>query len=361
MADPEESGNPEDAMPSPSEILGQDDIDSLLQEMQGGGEEVSEAEGDSPIIKADGTRFRAGEMVLVEPYDFRNPAFLGEAEMRRLRLMHEDFIRFLEARFALFLRMDFNLSMTKLTTIPYEQAVNEVENPSHIVLFKASPMPGMGFLEVNPRLALTVASSILGGKGQAPRVERYLTKIEIDLIEEFLFIMLQEWCGQWKIAENMEPTIMGHEVVANVLQICEHDTVMLSLTMDAELRGCSGRIGITVPLYMLEDAVRQMQEQRKKTSQQPKQKAGPLWRLGYESIPVSGKAVIRLGEMTVRDISQWKPGTVVPLKDNVFQEIVLRLAGIPVFECEAGVEDDQIAVSIKKKIEKQGALWNLKK
>lgn len=351
--------------PGASEILGQDDIDSLLQQMAaGGGDEPSAAggggEAKSPVISADGRRMGQDELVSVEPYDFRNPAFLGESEMRRLRLMHEDFIRFLEARFALFLRMDFSLSMTRLTTVPYEQAINEVENPSHIVLFKAAPMPGMGFLEINPRLALTVASSILGGKGTAPRVERYLTKIEIDLIEEFLFILLQEWCSQWKTEATMEPSIAGHEVVASVLQMCEHDTVMLSLAMDAELRGCSGKIGITVPLYMIEGAVREMQEARKRDGQQPRQRIGPSWRAGFGLIPVKGTASLELGRLAVRDLSSWGPGTFIPFEEETLQKVILKLAGVPLFECEAGAEDEHVAIEIKRKIQKKASVWNQK-
>ncbi|MEX0322932.1 MAG: flagellar motor switch protein FliM [Puniceicoccaceae bacterium] len=350
-----------------SDILGQDDIDSLLQQVsqdeppaaqeQPGGERC-----ETPLLFSDGRRLGENETVRIEPYDFRNPAFLGETEMRRLRLMHEDFIRFLEARIALFLRMDFALSMTKLTTVSYEQAVEEVESPSHLVLFRANPMPGMGFLEMSPRLALTIASSILGGKGQAPRLERYLTKIEIDLIEEFLNLLLQEWCSQWATDQNLEPVIAGHEVVANVLQICEHDTVMLALEMEAHLRGCVGKLCIYVPLYMIEDSVRRMQEQRKQDNQPASSKAGPAWRKGFERIPVDGSGVIPVGETTVREVmNKWKPGTIIQLPEEALQSVVLSLAGIQLFKCEVGAEGEQIALNILEKQNKREPLWNTKK
>lgn len=366
--DPLNPGNEPSSGGAPdfSDILGQDDIDSLLRQVSGeseegpaGGEETGTGER---VIFYDGRRPGPKDPLRIEHCDFRNPAFLGETEMRRLRLMHEDFIRYLEARFALFLRMDFSLSMTKLTTIPYEQAIEEVENPSHLVLFRASPMPGMGFLEISPRLALTVASSILGGKGQAPRVERYLTKIEIDLIEEFLTILLQEWCAQWKAEQSLEPVIAGHEVVANVLQICEHDSVMLSLAMEAQLRGCVGRIGIYVPLYMIEDAVRHMQSQRKLENQTNRNKSGPAWRPGFERIPLEGKATFNIGQITVREVREkWAPGTIIRLPDDAMQTVDLSLADIPLFTCEVGVENEHLALSILHKKRKRGPLWNMKK
>lgn len=373
--DPVDPGSPEPEEDRPAsgepdpvgqaDILGQDDIDSLLRQVTGESEPAPEPAATGtvadPVILSDGRRLKPGERVSIEPYDFRNPAFLGETEMRRLRLMHEDFIRFLEARFALFLRMDFVLTMTKLTTVSYDQAIEEVENPSHLVLFRANPMPGMGFLEISPRLALTVASSILGGKGQAPRLERYLTRIEIDLIEEFLTILLQEWCAQWKTDRTLEPAIAGHEVVANVLQICERDTVMLALTMEAQIRGCAGRIGIYVPMYMIEESVRHMQETRQADNQYAQTKVGPAWRKGYERIPVSGTGVLPVGEVSVREILEnWKPGTVIRLPEDAMQSVVLKMAGIPLFRCEAGAEGDSIALKILEKRKKRGPLWNMK-
>lgn len=359
-----ESNEPEDI----SDILGQSDIDSLLAQVSGDSEETEEPEDDSgegprkeKIIYYDGRLAKADETVKVEPYDFRNPVFLGEAEMRRLRLLHEEFIHFLEARLALFLRMDFSLSMTKLTTVSYEQAISEVENPSHLVVFKSRPMPGVGFIELSPRLGLTVASSILGGKGQAPRVERYLTQIEVDLIEEFINILLQEWCAQWKGGETYEPSILSHEVMASVLQVCEHDTIMLSLTMEAQIRGCAGRLGICVPLFMIEEAVRHMQEQRKQESAFNEARSKAAWRNAYGDIQVKGEGDLQLGKASLREIMKsWKPGTVIQLPDDAMQSVDLSLAGIPLFRCEVGVENGQLALNILEKKKKRGPLWNMK-
>src|SRR5829696_3851378 len=72
----------------------------------------------------------------IEAYDFRNPAFLSEAELRRLRLLHEDFIRYLSARLSLYLRMEFGLKMAKLTTVTYSKFTDSLPNPTHISLFK---------------------------------------------------------------------------------------------------------------------------------------------------------------------------------------------------------------------------------
>lgn len=353
-----------------SDILGQNDIDSLLQQFagddndgdgDGGGGFGGDSEEHSPrIIGFDGRRLTKRERPTVEPYDFSNPAFLGETEMRRLRLLHEEFIRYLEARFTLFLRCDFSLNMTQLSTKSYDQAVQDVENPSHISLFRAAPMPGLGFIEISPNLALTIASSIIGGKGHALRLDRYLTAIEVDLIEEFLIVLLDEWCAQWKLKETMEPQVVGHEIVANVIQICEHDTVMFSLSMEANIRGATGRISICVPLFMIESAIRNMNT-RPDNDGRPEMKSGPHWRDGYERIPVRGQAEMDLGQIPVREAMQWEVGTIIPLQDGAMEQVTLKLANLPFFYCEAGIDNDHRAVKIIQKIKKKDSIWEMVK
>lgn len=361
---PFEGGDGGDASEDVSDILGQDDIDSLLSQVTDeDGPEATEEEAASAKLQYNiytDQPLSDDQPVRVETYDFLNPAFLGEMEMRRLRLMHEDFIRYLEARMTLFLRCDFTLKMTQLSTKSYEQAVSEVENPTHISLFRASPMPGVGFIEMSPSLALTIASSILGGKGHASRIERYLTQIEVDLIEEFLAVLLEEWSTCWKIEdENLEPSIVGHEIVANVLQICERDTVMFSLTMDASLRGANGRIGICVPLFMIEDTVRKLNVQPENGGGSALRK-GPAWRSLYAQIPIEAEAEFYVGNYAVEDVLKWKPGTVIPLGETAMQEVTLNLAKLPIFACEGGVDEEQRAVKINGKIKKEESIWQMK-
>ena len=356
----------------PADILGQDDIDSLLQQVSS---EANESSADTKqvapassqtgefsieggrVFDANGRLFSADRQPLIEPYDFSNPSFLGETEMRRLRLLHEDFIKMLEARFTLFLGCDFSLNMTQLSTKNYDQAVQDVENPSHIALFRANHMPGVGFIEMSPNLALTIASSIIGGKGHAARMERYLTQIEVDLIEEFLIVLLEEWCGQWVTESEVEPQIIGHEIVASVMQICEHDAVMFSLAMDASIRGSNGKITICVPLMMIEDAIKDMKERQGYELKSGEQEVAPSWRHGYEQIPVQGVVELAMGQVGVHDAKDWKVGTILPLEHDAMQSAILKLAGQALFTCEVGIENDHRAIKIHQKVEKENDLW----
>ena len=65
--------------PPGQEFLDQSEIDRLLAQT------VVENAPRSLLLRADGQRGDAAAASKVEAYDFRNPAFLSEVELRRLR------------------------------------------------------------------------------------------------------------------------------------------------------------------------------------------------------------------------------------------------------------------------------------
>ena len=227
--------------------LDQSEIDRLLAQT---------AEAAAPkqqLLRADGSR--SGSDLKVEAYDFRNPAFLSEIELRRLRLVHEDFIRYLSARLSLHLRMEFGVKMSKLTTVTYAKFTESLANPSHLSLFKIEPLLGVGILDINPRLALTFADRLLGGRGHSVKAERYLTEIEVSLIEDVVVILLEEWCGQWKLEKELRPVLIGHENNGRFLQTSPKDAIVLALLLETTFGDCSEQIQIGVPYYLIEPVV----------------------------------------------------------------------------------------------------------
>ena len=227
--------------PPSGSTLDQSEIDKLLAQ------EVAVAPPKQFLIRPDGARADGTGPLKVEAYDFRNPAFLSEIELRRLRLLHEDFIRYLSARLSLYLRMEFSLKMARLTTASYSKFTESLPNPTHLCLFKVEPLVGVGILDINPRLALTIADRLLGGRGHSVKTERYLTEIEIALLEDVIAIVLEEWSSQWKTEEELHPLIIGYENNGRFLQTSPKDAIVLILTLEANFGDCAEQIQIGVP------------------------------------------------------------------------------------------------------------------
>ena len=133
----------------------------------------------------------------VRPYDFRQPTFLAPAELRRLRFRHEDFVRSLSARLSIYLRLEFALSLTKFHTLGYRQFAEALPNPTHLTLFKAEPLRGVGILEVPRGLCMSIVERLLGGSAGATGTEHQFSEIEVALLDQVVQLMLAEWCNLW--------------------------------------------------------------------------------------------------------------------------------------------------------------------
>ena len=327
-----------------SNILDQSEIDKLLAS--------AEVQTKQLIFRSDGTRIDPARAPKIEPYDFRNPVFLTEVELRRLRLLHEDFIRYLSARLSLFLRMEFSLKMAKLTTLSYAKFTEALPNPTHLCLFKAEPMLGVGILDINPRLALTVADRMLGGRGHSVKAERFLTEIEVGLLEDIINIMLEEWCGQWRLEKELHPQIIGHENNGRFLQTSPKDAIVLALTLEADFGDCAEQIQFGVHYYTIEPLVKSMQLRRAKDSNLSSEVIHKRaeWQPDYEQVKLPVRAQWDAFELSLREISSLRVGDVIEMPAQIIDKTEVLINGNRKFIGSVGLDSDRVAVKLASKI-----------
>jgi flagellar motor switch protein FliM len=331
----------DEAAPPASEFLDQSEIDRLI---------AQSAEAAAPAPTVLGGRLPATAAPKVEPYDFRNPAFLSEPELRRLRLLQEDFIRYLSARLSLHLRMELGLKMAKLTTLTYAKFCESLPNPTHLTLFKVEPLVGVGILDLNPRLALTIADRLLGGRGHSVKAERYLTEIEIALIEDVIIILLEEWCGQWKGEQELHATIIGHENNGRFLQTSPKDAIILALTLECNFGDCAEQIRLGVPYYTIEPLVKKMQARRQKDSTVATTVRRAEWQASYDRITVPVRAEWQAMELSIRELTSLRVGDVIELPGAQCSDTRILLGGTPKFVGTVGLDHDRVAIQITRKL-----------
>ena len=334
----------DDPLKHSSDILDQSEIDKLLAS--------ADVQQKQLIFAADGSRIDPLTSPKIETYDFRNPVFLTEVELRRLRLLHEDFIRYLSARLSLFLRMEFALKMAKLTTLSYQKFTEGLPSPTHLCLFKAEPLFGVGILDMNPRLALTIADRMLGGRGHSVKAERFLTEIEVGLIEDIVMIILEEWCVQWKQEKELHPAIIGHESNGRFLQTSPKDAVVLALTLEADFGDCAEQIQIGMPYYTIEPLVKSMQARRQKDSNLDSEviKKKAEWLPVYEKVTIPAKAEWNAFELSLREVVSLRVGDVIEMPSGILDQTRVMLNGCPKFVGSVGLDGDRVAVKLTKKI-----------
>lgn len=334
-----------DAPAAPDKALDQNDIEALLAQV--------ETQKVELVFNYEGRRFGTDKKLNIESYDFRNPVFLTEYDLRQVRIRQEQFVHYLAARMSMFLRMDFGLKMSKLQTIDFSKFTNSLPNPVAISLLKMDPLQGVGVLAVSPRLAMTIVDRMLGGKGHSVRQDRYLTEIEISLLNDVVTIFTEEWCRQWADIQELTPSIVGNENNGRFLQTAASDAPMLVLCMEGDLGDCTEEIQLAIPYYMIEPMVKKIQMNSKKYARTQTAEKSLQWQDGYSGIQMPVFAEWTPFEMTVRDVLALRVGDVLELNNSILGDTKVRLVNSTKFRGEVGLEGDKVAVKITERLRKE--------
>ncbi|MDQ8182339.1 flagellar motor switch protein FliM [Pelagicoccus sp. SDUM812005] len=327
------------------ELLNQTDIDALIQEAMEEPEEI--------IYDPEGNKVKTPKGTRIEPYDFRNPIFLTEVELRRVRIRHEEFIRYLAARLSIFLRLEYSLKMSRLSTLTYSKFTETIPNPAHVVLFKIEQLFGVGVIDINPRLALTMVDRMLGGKGHSVQGERYLTEIETNLVDDVVSIVLEEWCRQWKSEQELDTTIIGHESNGRFLETSPADAIMLVLSMEAGVGDCSETIQIGLPYYTLEPIIKRMHEAKEKDLGLDLAQSESSWQSSFNQIDIPVQAEWDGDSLTTKEVLNLRPGDVIRFPKSVLKNTRVRLSNTIKFTGEIGLENNRVGVKLNKKVEEE--------
>ncbi len=287
----------------------------------------------------------------IQNFDFRNPVFLPEAELRQIRILHDDLARCLSARLSIFLRKDFSVSMGGLESNTYSSFIETVPDPSHLVLFKAEPLFGVGVLEIDPKLALHIADRMLGGRCEELKSTGYLTEIETNLVDDFVHILLEEWSRRWKGSQDLQHSLIGRETNGRFLQTSPASAVVLVSVLDTKMGECEGKIRISVPYYTLEPLIKEMHADRRHESSGLALAQKTEWRSSYNQIPVELVAEWNAVEMTVGKLMQLRPGDLIELPKGIINQTRIRMENLVKFTGEVGLENGTVAVRIREKTE----------
>lgn len=332
---------------NPGEVLSQSEVERLLAQVES--ETTGLASGQAGV---DATAALAPAInIEAQPYDFRQPSFLSANQMRRLRILHEGFLRSLSARMSLYFRLEFSMQLTKLHSAPYQKFVEELDSPTYLTLFKAEPLRGICLLDIPPRLGLTMVDRLLGGPAHSVNLDREMSEIELALLNQAVSIILSEWCSQWAKIRDVRHHILGHENNGRFLQSSPHDTVMLVIAMEARLGDCMEQMQLSIPCHTLEPLVHGLNAITDHSDEMPLasvRETNLRWNPVLSHVRVPVVAEWQNLHLTARQLAALKPGDVLPLSPAQSNEVKVRLARVTRFNARLGTAGQHLAVQLTK-------------
>lgn len=315
-------------------------------------EPTTASAGAPPVFRMNGERMRGFDPSKATKFDFRNPDFVSQPNLRLLNTISTSFVQHLSARLSTFIRMECTLKLNEFTTMRFAQFTESLAAHAHVTLFEIAPLNGVGITAIALPLGLAMADRLLGGKGRVPAGERVLTEIEISLLDDVVQVVLQEWAGLWE-GENsgLKPECIGHETGGRFLQTSAPDTSMIVTDMELTMGEMTEKLVFAIPFPMIETMLRQRQSAQPRATEATPKKI--QWRPSYAGIAVPVSAEWKLQDMCVGEVMRFKEGQVIELSRDLVSETRIRFSNTEEFFGTAGVQNGQIAVQLTKRIVKE--------
>mgnify|MGYP003575022851 CR=1 FL=1 len=283
-----------------------------------------------------------------ERFDFRHPAFLSSAGWRKLRMEVEEFVEATGALLSTYLRLDFGLQLGKLHTLAFSEWTGSLASPTHLVLFKADPLRGICVAEIRSAIAQAVVDRLLGGPGAATAEQRILTDMESALMDQFVQLVLEEWCKQWSKLQRLEAQILGHETNPKFLQCAKGDRIMLLLDLEVRMGETEGRMQLAFPYASLEPLINKLTELSADSTPAPAASVPlkPKWARNLDNVPVRLQAQWPAMKLPTRTLLGLQVGSVLDLKAEDAERLELRIGNVTKFRGRLGTRDQKWAIQI---------------
>jgi len=287
-----------------------------------------------------------------QPYDFRGSSLLSPRQMRKLRAHETQFLNAMEARVALFLRVEFPLKLAGIQVLSFQKLTESWAGPTHLTLFKTEPLRGVSILEIPIQLGLAIVDRLLGGPGRVEESGRDLSEIERALLEQIVQIILEEWCNNWAVVKPLKPALLGCESTGRFLQTAPPQTNMLTLALDARLGDCRGQIQFAFPYAALEPLLRQLGggEETSFDSSALPAAAPAKWNRCLDEVALALTAEWQGLELSARDILHLKVGDVLQVNPQLARQVTLRLGDLSKFNGRLGTVAGYWAVELTEAV-----------
>jgi len=330
-------------MPDESNIS-QEELDALLGSL---GEKPAAAPAEEAAPAAARAPGKPGK---VKPYDFRRPDRFSKDHMRTLEMVHDSFIRFLQASLSTYLRTMVEGKVTAVKQMSYEEFIQTLSNPTSINIFSMEPLKGNAIMEINSELMFAMIDRVLGGPGVAPKKARELTAIEQPVVERIIVRGLDNLREAWQKVAPIVPKLEVVESNPHFVQVAAPSEIVALVAIDLKIREQTGRMHICLPYVLLEPIIARLLArewftggQKGPTSESIVNLKGGLGDTFLRMTVILGKARI-----SVKEFLALKYGDVVRLDRGIHEDLVLEVEGREKFNVKPGVVSKRKAALITK-------------
>lgn len=325
------------------EVLSQNEIDSLVNNLALG-------DIDTDNIQALEQKER------IKIYDFKRPNKFSKEQINFLSNIHENYCRAIKTYFTSCLNSVIGTRVLSVEQITYDEFNRSLPNPTVLGVFSLKPLEGMFLMEISPSLSFTMIDRLLGGVGSEFKLNRDLTEIEKNVIEnrmEYMITLLKE---AWSEVYEVAPQFVTLETNPQFIQIVAPNEMVALVTMEIVIGGIYGMINICLPFMVLEPIMDKLSTAFLFSSQAKTNTAEDIKKIQkkIEGLKVDVVAVLGRTEILVRDLLELQPGDVIPLSQGIDKQLKVNVGQFVKFGGIPGLSGRYLALQVTEVFTEEG-------
>ncbi len=323
-----------------SEILSQDEVDSLLDGLDSG--EV-ETEKDVEIPEpVEG----------IVTYDFTSQDQIVRARMPTFDVINERLSREVRATLSSMLQTNVDVSANPFDTLKFSEFVRSLPVPTSLHVFRMEPLRGHGLIVFESQLVYNLIDTFFGGEalGKARVEGREFTTIEEVMIKKAVVAVLDNIQVSWAPIETVQITLTRSEMNPQFTAIVLPTDLVIVTRFEIELEQSAGNLVVCYPYSMIEPL-------RKKLSsgvQAETEEIDTNWRRVIKDVILNSTVdmKIQLGraEITGERLIYMQKGDVIQLDNPASEPLICYVDGFEKLTGYAGVQRGFQAFKVKDRI-----------
>ena len=275
------------------------------------------------------------------------PAAIPSGQLRKLQSHQEAFAAALAARFSLFLRTEFSVTLAGIHVTTYQRMTECWLEPSHLTLFKTEPLRGVSILQIPAGLGLSIVDRLMGGSGELVGPVHEFGAIENALLEQVAQIVTTEWCRHWTPIKELKPVLLGCESNARFLQTSPPQTTMLVVRFEIATGGVCQQMQLGFTFAAVEPLLTALAPVPvPEPAPAPAKPTVAAWNPAFNEVSVPVTGTWQGLKVAAREVLNLKVGDVLRLDPGTARQIIVRLGGHAKFQGRPGVVSGQWAVEL---------------
>ncbi len=317
-----------------ADILSQDEIDALLNGVDGGDiETVAEEEIDDGAPKG---------------YDFNSQDRIVRGRLPTLEMINERFARNFRVSLFNVLRRSPEISVEGIEMMKFGEYIHTLFMPSNMNMVKMKPLRGTVLFVLNPKLVYSLVDNFFGGAGRFhTKIEgRDFSATEMRIVMNVLEVIFEDMEKAWKPVMEIDYQYQNSEVNPQFANVVSPSEVMIISNFHVDLDGGGGSLQIALPYSTIEPIREMLDAGMQSDASDTDERWVMSLREELTTAPLEINSILTSREIALRDVLTMQEGDVIPV--DIEDLVVAKVEGVPVFKARFGESRGNCALKVEK-------------